>query len=450
MTSASARVPRSPSKSAQTPTGPFDSIAQVTAANEPDVDSTPGNDDGDQSEDDEAKATVVVTPVIDLELDVSASAQNVNVGETVTLTFDLDNLGPSDGSGIVVMPKFPAGLAYVSNDGNGSYDPVTGKWTVGDLASGGDTQLNIVVRVEQPGALTASAEVVAANETDKDSTPGNGIASEDDQDDVTLGGVQIDLAVTNRVVGTTTPDLGDDVTFRVTLTNEGASTASGVTLKNVLPPGLTFVSSNPGAGSYDEDTGIWTVGEVAMGQTIVLDLVATATAPGPQSTTAQVQTAGEPDVDSTPGNDVASEDDQDTASITVVAADLRLTKSVDNANPSVGEEVVYSIVVTNDGPSKATGVQITDELPAGLTFEGANASKGSYNFSKHKWNVGNLAVGASATLHLRATVTQLDRWSIRPRSPGRISPIPTPSPATTIPTRTIRPAPRSPPFSPPT
>ncbi len=385
--------------------GTFTSIAQVSAANQPDVDSAPANDDGDQSEDDEAKASVTVTPLIDLELDVTASAANVNVGDNVTLTFDLDNNGPSNGSGITVLPTLPTGLVYVSDTGNGSYDPNTGLWTVGNLAASGNTQLQIVVRVEKPGALTASAQVASANEADADSTPGNGIASEDDQDDVTLGGVQIDLEVTNEVVGSTTPDLGDDVTFRVTLENAGASDASGVTLKDLLPPGLTFVSANPSVGTYDETTGIWTVGNVPMGQSVTLDLVATATVPGPLSTTAQVATANEPDVDSTPGNDVATEDDQDTAHITVVAADLSLTKTVDNASPSVGEEIVYSIVVTNDGPSKATGVQIKDELPAGLTFVGANASKGSYNFANHKWNVGSLANGASATLHLRALVT---------------------------------------------
>lgn len=385
--------------------GTFSSIAQVSAANQPDVDSAPANDDGDQSEDDEAKATVVVTPLIDLELEVTASANNVNVGETVTLTFDLDNNGPSNGSGITVLPVLPAGLVYVSDTGNGSYDPNTGLWTVGSLASGGDTQLQIVVRVEKPGALTPSAEVASANEADVDSTPGNGIASEDDQDDVTLGGVQIDLEVTNEVVGSTTPDLGDDVTFRVTLANTGASDASGVTLTDLLPAGLTFVSANPSVGSYDETTGIWTVGDVPMGQSVTFDLVATASVPGPQSTTAQVASANEPDLDSTPGNNVATEDDQDTASITVVAADLRLAKTVDNANPSVGEEIGYSIVVTNDGPSAATGVQVTDELPAGLAFVGANASTGSYNFATHEWTVGSLANGASATLHLRATVT---------------------------------------------
>ncbi len=385
--------------------GSFDSIAQVSAANEPDVDSAPGNDDGDQSEDDEAKATVVVTPVIDLEVEVSASATNVNVGDNVTLFIDVSNVGPSDGTGIASTIQLPPGLAFVSDNGNGSYDPTTGIFTIGDLDAGDDTRLEIVVRVEQPGALTPVAEITAADQDDIDSTPGNGIASEDDQDDVTIGGVQIDLEVTNEVVGTTTPNLGDDVTFRVTLENAGASNATGVTLTDLLPPGLTFVSANPSVGTYDEATGIWTVGDIGMGQTVTLDIVATASVPGPQSTTAQVATANEPDVDSTPGNDVATEDDQDTAGITVVAADLRLTKSVDNASPSVGEEIVYSIVVTNDGPSSGNRRSSHGRASGWTDVRRCQRVERQLHFARTQWTLGSLAVGASATLHLRATVT---------------------------------------------
>ena len=55
---------------------------------------------------------------------------------------------------------------------------------------------------------------------------------------------------------------GDTITFTVTLTNNGPDDATGVTLVDPLPTGLTFVSATP-PGTYNSLTGLWTVGTVA-------------------------------------------------------------------------------------------------------------------------------------------------------------------------------------------
>jgi uncharacterized repeat protein (TIGR01451 family)/CSLREA domain-containing protein len=85
-------------------------------------------------------------------------------------------------------------------------------------------------------------------------------------------------------------------------------------------------------------------------------------------------------------------------------ADLSLSKTVDKANPDVGEKVVFTIQATNNGPLGATGVGISDPLPSGLTLASSNASQGPYTGSTGEWNVGSLTVGLSATLTITATV----------------------------------------------
>ncbi|MDO4709976.1 MAG: hypothetical protein Q4B94_09295, partial [Pseudomonadota bacterium] len=95
----------------------------------------------------------------------------------------------------------------------------------------------------------------------------------------------------------------------------------------------------------------------------------------------------------------------DTATATVVVkakADVRLSKTVDNASASVGEEVTFTITVVNDGPSTAEAVTVTEQLPSGYSFVSAMPSEGTY--TAPTWTVGNLANGASATLTLKATV----------------------------------------------
>jgi uncharacterized repeat protein (TIGR01451 family) len=86
--------------------------------------------------------------------------------------------------------------------------------------------------------------------------------------------------------------------------------------------------------------------------------------------------------------------------------DLELTKVVDNSSPAVGDQVTFTITVTNKGPNEATGVQVQDIDRSGpLNYVGYNASVGTYNPSTLVWDIGSLAKDASATLELTADVT---------------------------------------------
>ncbi|HZW39919.1 MAG TPA: collagen-binding domain-containing protein [Ignavibacteriaceae bacterium] len=85
-------------------------------------------------------------------------------------------------------------------------------------------------------------------------------------------------------------------------------------------------------------------------------------------------------------------------------ADLRLQKTVSNPNAQNGDEVTYTITVTNDGPNSTTGVKVKDVLPEGLEFISATPSVGTYDLATGIWDVGTLASGASATLLITVSV----------------------------------------------
>ena len=59
--------------------------------------------------------------------------------------------------------------------------------------------------------------------------------------------------------------MGDTITYTVTLIDDGPDAATGVTVTDLLPAGLTFVSATPSQGTYDPATGLWTVGTVNAG-----------------------------------------------------------------------------------------------------------------------------------------------------------------------------------------
>ena len=69
---------------------------------------------------------------------------------------------------------------------------------------------------------------------------------------------QADLGLT-KTVSNATPNVGDTITFTVTLSNAGANNATNVTVQDLLPGGLTFVSATASQGSYNSATGVWTV-----------------------------------------------------------------------------------------------------------------------------------------------------------------------------------------------
>ena len=122
-----------------------------------------------------------------------------------------------------------------------------------------------------------------------------------------------DLGLT-KTVSNPRPNVGDTVTFTVTLTNPGPLAASGVVVTDALPSGLAYVSSTTTAGSYNPNTGTWAVGSVAAGATATLTISAGVTGCTPVVNTARIAATRPPDPN--PANDTAS------VTVTPLNADL--------------------------------------------------------------------------------------------------------------------------------
>ena len=95
----------------------------------------------------------------------------------------------------------------------------------------------------------------------------------------------------------------------------------------------------------------------------------------------------------------------DATTSVMTEADIAVTKSVSPETVLVGDMVTFTITAANNGPNAASGVVVTDLLPAGLALNNASASQGGYVASSGQWILGNLANGASAQLTLTAQVT---------------------------------------------
>src|SRR5207248_2382387 len=90
-----------------------------------------------------------------------------------------------------------------------------------------------------------------------------------------------------------------------------------------------------------------------------------------------------------------------TAATTVNAAiDLAVAKAGTPAQVSAGQNLTYTVTVANNGPSPATGVTLTDTLPAGVTLVSATSSQGTVTASGNTvtGNLGTINNGANATV----------------------------------------------------
>jgi len=432
-------------------TGSYANVAQVTAADQPDPDSTPNNDDGDQSEDDEA-STSANPGAADLSLSKSVDNTIANVGDYVKFTLKLKNDGPSDASGVRVSDKLPDGYSYVTNTpSQGTYDKDTGVWDVGSIVDGGEATLQITAKVLATGEHKNVAQVTASNQDDPDSTPNNddGDQSEDDEASSKVGYTNVfdPPSGWKEVNAAGWPT----VVWRQVWINNGNASANPVRIVDSIPNGTTYVAASlacdaRGASTtttctYDaaSDQIVW-VGSIAsdLGDHTEADadhevvITFSTTVPASMDQTENQGRAywdqdGDGDLDSDDAN-VANNNPvlSDDLSTTVVkdptaarnpakTVDLELNMIISDPNARLGDVVTFTLTLNNRGPDSATGVEVRNVLPPGYTYEassiggnagatGATITPDDSNDPTLIWGIDQLDNGESVTLTFQAKV----------------------------------------------
>ena len=313
---------------------------------------------GDKS----ASADVVVP---EINPDKTANITNPNFGDKVDYTVTVTNDGIGDANNVVIVDRLGEGLTFVSASDNGVWDPVkrTITWTV-DLAKGESKVFSVIAIVSGYGNVTNS--LVVGNKT---------------------AGVNVTVPeiIPDKTVNISNPNFGDNVTYTVTVTNDGIGDAKDVVVRDVLGEGLKFVSAT-GEYTWDEDsrTVTWIV-DLAKGESRTFYVNATVVGYGNVTNSLIV------------GNK--------TISVNVTVPEIIPDKTVGIENPNFGDTVNYTVTVTNDGIGDAKDVVVRDVLGEGLTFVDAT---GNYTFDEDSrtvtWIV-DLAKGESKVFSVIAIVS---------------------------------------------
>lgn len=242
---------------------------------------------------------------------------------------------------------------------------------------------------------------------------------------------QADLSITKTIQGGTpgqpyTPDVGDTVVFLLTITNSSAVDATGVRVQDVLPSGYGDITNINNNGASLGRNINWNNLTVPANSSIELRVSATVLPTGDYNNRAQITGSDQPDPDSDPSsgfddddlNDGLPDDDEsNTVVVQPLKADLAITKEVEfsdrnlvSGRPHQGTQAVFTITVTNNGPSATDLVTVSDQLPAGFLYV-SDDSAGDYNPSTGEWSIGDMASGDIATLTITTTITLEDDYT---------------------------------------
>ncbi|MEZ5030635.1 MAG: gliding motility-associated C-terminal domain-containing protein [Saprospiraceae bacterium] len=440
-----------------------------------------GKNSGD--EDDHDIAQLIVDPFdLALYKTLAAGQPSlVEAGDKVTFTIHVVNQGAITASGIQITDYIPSDMTFVGGD-NPSWAIVGNKASItlpGTLAPNASTSVDIVLTVNSPlsanTVIINKAEISAAldgagnPQIDIDSDPdntdddlylvdndingnGKGGGDEDDHDIAEVTVQPFDLAMYKQLANGQSAQVnpGDKVTFTLTVVNQGLITAGNIQLVDYVPTGMTFLLADNAGWSASGSNFVTTLpGTLAPGASTSVNVVLTVNNPLAANTklvnwaeiASATDDAGNPqeDIDSNPnqvnedtflvddditgdGKNGGDEDDHDKAEVVVQPFDLALFKQLANGQSMMvepGDDVTFTITVVNQGAITATNIEITDFVPATMTFAGASNPMWSFAGGKATRTIaGPLAPGASTSVDIVLNVnsplasgTEITNWA---------------------------------------
>lgn len=421
-----------------------------------DFDSTPSADV--LGEDDEDSA---IAPVFDLALRkvITSGPGPYYINDIASFDIEIINQGSMDASDIVVLDHLPSGLEFIAGPSNPNWIHNVSDNTLtynypGSLAPGASDiiplNLSITNSVDGSSSWTNIAEIIAAEDINENSmigfdidsqydtdptndvggTPnsneddhiddngqnkdGDAITDEDDHDPAMIP--IFDLALTKENITAPPHFYGQDVSFLITVCNQGNVVAQQVEVMDYVPPGFSYDATNNSDPWTPVGANAFTIlmGQIGADecQTVTITLTMEQTTGDPKDwinyaeiMSAQDNTGADAtnnDLDSNPlsntpeenlvlpgdpdDNNISGggpslgedEDDHDPAGIAVY--DIALTKRVLTPGPyGFGDMVTFEIELFNQGNQTLTDILVVDYVPSGMWFAPGNFPTWSYD-----------------------------------------------------------------------
>ncbi len=272
-------------------------------------------------------------------------------------------------------------------------NPITVTCNLGTVNAGQTVSRTInVTASDMPGQISNTATVSSP----RDRTNSSGTEE-------TTVVAEADLSIT-KVDDRDPVPVSGNFTYTLSVSNAtGAGQATDVVVRDELPEGVTLNGPLPAgctSSGTDPITATCELGSIEAGQTVTIDI--DVTAPGTPQTLSNTVTV------SSPSDRTNASDTEETT--VVVKVELSVIKEDDPDPVDVGDNLTYTLTMTNEGPNDATGVTVTDELPEGVEFVSAEASQGGTDACDEQagvvaCNLGDIGNGDTATVEIVVTPT---------------------------------------------
>ena len=377
-----------------------------TLSNTATVSATPNTDSNLANN--SSSLTTSVNRFVDLAISKISSGTPIS-GQTVTYSLTVTNTGATDAADVVVTDTLDDDLTFVSFNplaSGATHSVVAQNLTVnmGTLLAGDSETFEFDVTID-PAAVGNIPNSATVSTSDTDTVAGN------NTDAMSITALnQIDL-ILGKSVDLATAVPGSDqlvYTFDVSHDTDSVSDGNTVVITDTIPAGLTgVVIDAPGSDdtTYDPGTGNLSVqydllpnGETRT-FTLTADIQQDAT--GTVVNSASVSSLG---TDLDPSNNTA------TATTTLTPDfDIQVSKVPDDSNSTPDDTVVYTVTLTNTGPSTAPGVVLTDILPVGVTLVSAtmDGQSGVENGGTITFPSVNISSGDTSTATITVSVDTL-------------------------------------------
>ncbi|HEV7764352.1 MAG TPA: IPTL-CTERM sorting domain-containing protein [Thermoanaerobaculia bacterium] len=328
------------------------------------------------------ETTIVEPTVSSLNVTITDSPDPIAQGQDLTYVIQVSNEGPDPASNVTLAVTPPSSTTIQSVTPPAGWTCTSGStiFCSTETLAVGTAEFTVVVRVSD---TPTNGEILVA------------IAEVGEESATTTTTVQLVPDLDADKTGPANVNVGDDISWTITVTNTAIGDAGTVQFTDTLPAQTTFVSLDAPAG-WTCTTGATiqcSAPSLAAGATATFTLVADATTAGSITNTANFATAGDPDT----SNNSAS------ANTTIAQPDAAVTK-VGPASVVVGDDITWTITVTNDGTADTGTVTLNDVLPSETTFVSLDAPAGwtCTTGSTVNCSAPSLAAGANATFTLVA------------------------------------------------
>ena len=396
----------------------YNNVAEITSADDEndnpgdDTDSTPDNDDPDEDDQDDEPLEIVDLALTKMTV---TSPQGVQDGDLVTFVFTVYNQGNDTVVNVVIGDYIPDGFTFDAAANQGwSLSGTTASYTIADLFPQEDTSVNIQLTFAPQNGLNLNnyGEILSVEDdeggdltgSDADSTPGNesdpnnqeepgspgddnittngDMGFEDDGDPAFFG--NFDLSI-DKSLGNLAPGYkyGDVIPFEITVTNEGTLPAINTEITDRIPCGFVFDASLNTGWSYNQITSEATTvltGPIVSGQSemVTINLILQY-CDMDEAYTNEVEITDDNtpddmdpmDDDSTPDNNDPDEDDQDRDTLMVVDLAV-LVFNVPTGPIALGGDVIFEVIVYNQGNKPIMEVELNQYFGAGYTLNDPN------------------------------------------------------------------------------